>query len=112
MERVGCVFLFILFEHKYQDLLLQIKCMAVCMGREVNREEFLGNFYCEKSTGMNDKKLSKVLVQYFLYTLTLHQFHTQCHAKKTRTYKLSLTEVNNHSLVHHFQMSLTLHELI
>jgi hypothetical protein len=73
------------------------------MGREVNREEFLGNFYCEKSTVMNDKKLLKVLVQYFLHTLTLHQFHTQCHAKKTRIYKLSLMKVNNRSLVHHFQ---------
>ena len=41
------------------------------MGGEVNREEFLGNFDCEKSTGMNGKKLSKVLVQDFLCTLTL-----------------------------------------
>lgn len=50
IERVGYVFLlFILFEHVYQDSLLQIKCVVVCIGREVNREEFLGNFDCEKS---------------------------------------------------------------
>ena len=37
-------------------------------GKEVKREEFLGNFDCEKSTGMNGKNLSKVLVRDLLYS--------------------------------------------